>query len=120
MRAVRGDGGRPLGRRRFGTYKDTEDVPLQVPERDSGGQREALQRAMTEGAGVLRTAESLEATRKELEALGEPADEENRNLLTVASALLAAAEERTETRGAHARSDHPQTDPALQIRLVLT
>jgi L-aspartate oxidase len=74
---------------------------------------------MTEGAGVLRSAGSLEATRKELEALGEPADEENRNLLTVAAALLAAAEERTETRGAHARTDHPQTDPAFQIRLVI-
>ncbi|HET7653637.1 MAG TPA: hypothetical protein VFK42_11415, partial [Acidimicrobiales bacterium] len=59
-----------------------------------------------------------EATRKELEALGEPADDENRNLLTVAHALLAAADARTETRGAHARTDHPQTDPRLQLRLV--
>jgi L-aspartate oxidase len=100
-----------------------DPVRILRPERwgDGGAtQRDGLQRAMTEGAGVLRSAGSLEATRKELEALGDPAGEENRNLLTVAHALLAAAEERTETRGAHARSDHPQTDPALQIRLVLT
>jgi L-aspartate oxidase len=107
----------------FGRRFRTHPVGILRPERwgDGGAtQRDGLQRAMTEGAGVLRSAGSLEATRKELEALGDPADEENRNLLTVAHALLAAAEERTETRGAHARSDHPQTDPALQIRLVLT
>ncbi|HET7652659.1 MAG TPA: L-aspartate oxidase [Acidimicrobiales bacterium] len=114
MRAVHGDGGRPL---RFASSSAPIAVSLLLAKR-SGEQRERLQRAMTEGAGVLRSAGSLEATRKELEALGEPADEENRNLLTVAAALLAAADERTETRGAHARTDHPQTDPALQIRLV--
>jgi L-aspartate oxidase len=115
MRAVHGDGGRPL---RFASSSAAISVSLLLAKR-SGEQRERLQRAMTEGAGVLRSAGSLEATRKELEALGEPADEENRNLLTVAAALLAAADERTETRGAHARTDHPQTDPAFQIRLVI-
>jgi L-aspartate oxidase len=115
MRAVHGDGGRPLDPHRLGTASGTLSAPLPVRQ----AQRDALQRAMTEGAGVLRSAESLEATHKELEALGDPADHENRNLLTVASALLAAAEARGETRGAHARTDHPQTDPALQIRLVI-
>lgn len=75
---------------------------------------------MTDGAGVLRSAESLAATGKALEALGPPADAENRNLLTVARALLLAADARTETRGSHARRDHAGTDPALRLRLVLT
>jgi L-aspartate oxidase len=107
----------------FGRRIAPETVRILRPEAPGNGaapQREALQRAMTDGAGVLRSAESLEATCKELESLGAPADEENRNLLTVAHALLAAAGARTETRGAHARTDHPQTDPAFQIRLVLT
>jgi L-aspartate oxidase len=119
MRAVDGAGGRRLPcPTRSGTWSDTRTVSLQVPEAE--GQRDALQRAMTDGAGVLRSAESLAATATQLDELGPPADEENRNLLAVARALLAAAEARTETRGSHARTDHPQTDPALALRLVLT
>jgi L-aspartate oxidase len=116
MRAVHGDGGRPL---RFDSSSGPTSAPLLLSKRAGGAQREALQQAMTEGAGVLRGAESLAATAQRLDALGAPADVENRNLLTVARALLTAADARTETRGAHARTDHPQTDPALQIRLVL-
>ena len=112
MRAVHGDGGSPLPR----DWVIGRTEPGQSPNLE---QKDALQRAMTEGAGVLRSAASIDATRAALDELGPPADEENRNLLTVARALLAAAEARTETRGAHARTDHPQTDPALQIRLVL-
>ncbi|MEV8509550.1 L-aspartate oxidase [Actinoplanes sp. NPDC051475] len=75
--------------------------------------RSELQRAMTRGAGVLRSADSLTATAKELTRLGEQRDTprnsawEATNLLTVATALVASAYERRETRGCHWREDHP-------------
>jgi L-aspartate oxidase len=68
---------------------------------------------MTRGAGVLRSADSLEATAKELTRLGEQratprnAAWEATNLLTVASALVASARSRRETRGCHWREDFP-------------
>jgi aspartate oxidase len=73
---------------------------------------------MTRGAGVLRSAHSLEQTAKELSTI--PAyDPEVRNLLTVAGALLAAAAEREESRGNHNRSDFPETNAAYRVRMVL-
>ena len=92
-------------------------------ELDTAKQRERLQRAMTEGAGVLRSAESLDrATAVVEEAAGgppeNPAQGELANLAAVARALLASAAARTETRGAHARLEHPGTDPSWRCRLV--
>ena len=75
--------------------------------------RPELQRAMTRGAGVLRSADSLATTAKELTQLGggrsapDNASWESTNLLTVASALVASAATRLETRGCHWREDHP-------------
>ena len=68
---------------------------------------------MTRGAGVLRSADSLDGTVKELARLGEQratphyAAWEAMNLLTVASALVASAYSRRETRGCHWREDYP-------------
>ncbi|GLY97041.1 L-aspartate oxidase [Actinoplanes sp. NBRC 103695] len=75
--------------------------------------RPDLQRAMTRGAGVLRSADSLAATAKELGRLGgerarpNNAAWESTNLLTVASTLVASAATRLETRGCHWREDYP-------------
>ena len=75
--------------------------------------RAELQRAMTRGAGVLRWADSLAGTAKELRRLGEQratphnAAWEATNLLTVAAVLVASATARLETRGCHWREDHP-------------
>ena len=87
--------------------------------------RDTLQRAMTRGAGVVRSAESLAEARTVVEdtaaALGSPASVaagELTNLLHVADALLASADLRTESRGAHARREYPETDPAWRRRLV--
>ncbi|MEV4917869.1 L-aspartate oxidase [Streptomyces tirandamycinicus] len=101
-------------------------VPLLVPEA-----RHEIQRIMTNGAGVLRSAASLEQAADALEALhlsarhecgatdvaakaAEPGVEswEATNLLLVARVLVAAARERTETRGCHWREDHPGRDDA--------
>ncbi|MFJ8581910.1 L-aspartate oxidase [Micromonospora sp. NPDC093277] len=76
----------------------------------------ALQRAMTRGAGVLRSADTLAATAVTLTELGQgrgvprTADWEATNLITVASTLVAAAYRRRETRGCHWREDFPTAD----------
>jgi L-aspartate oxidase len=86
--------------------------------------RADLQRAMTRGAGVLRSAESLRGTAAELAALGasraasNTATWEATNLITVASALVAAAAAREETRGCHWREDFPEASPRWQGHLV--
>lgn len=76
-----------------------------------------LQRAMTVGAGVIRSATGLsEAAAAIGKLIEQPYDEpgtpgwEATNLVTVASALLAAATAREESRGAHWREDHPDRD----------
>jgi L-aspartate oxidase len=76
--------------------------------------RPRLQEAMTRGAGVLRSDESLSRTATELADLGlaratpTVATWEATNLLTVASALVAGALRRKETRGCHWRVDFPE------------
>jgi L-aspartate oxidase len=88
------------------------------------GIRGDLQRSMTRGAGVLRSAESLGETAAELVALGadraasNTASWEATNLLTVASALVAAAATREETRGCHWREDFPEARSAWLGHLV--
>ena len=89
--------------------------------------RARLQHAMTAGAGVVRSAASLEATRavvaevrEGLGTVGSSADAELHDLVDVAEALLVAAMVREESRGAHTREDHPERDPAFLLRLVLS
>ena len=80
--------------------------------------RTDLQRAMTEGAGVLRSAESLDRTASFLATV--PTDDpEVRNLVTVGAALLTAALAREESRGSHTRTDFPDTRDELRTRMVL-
>ena len=89
--------------------------------------RPELGRAMTEGAGVLRSADSLDATAKTLESLAgrtaatpSPAAWEATDLHAVATALVAAAVRREETRGAHWREDFPVASEAWHGHLVTT
>jgi L-aspartate oxidase len=78
-----------------------------------------IARTMTEGAGVLRSAASLDSTAKALAVIEEraghdepgPAAWEAANLLTVATALVQAAAMRDETRGGHWREDFPDARP---------
>ncbi|MEU4608791.1 L-aspartate oxidase [Kribbella sp. NPDC023972] len=76
-----------------------------------------LQRVMTVGAGVIRSATGLSEAGATLGKLieqpaGEPGTPgwEATNLVTVASALIAAATAREESRGSHWREDHPDRD----------
>jgi L-aspartate oxidase len=79
--------------------------------------RPELQRAMTEGAGVLRDAGSLTTTAKLVADLTERTTEiagpdtwETTNLVTISAALVDAADRREETRGCHWREDYPERD----------
>ncbi|MFE3996749.1 L-aspartate oxidase [Streptomyces goshikiensis] len=110
--------------------------PLQPAEA-----RYEVQRIMTEGAGVLRSAASLRTAAEALEGLyataltelesqgktAVPGTEtwEATNLLCVARVLVAAAQRRAETRGCHWREDHPDRDDTdwrrhLVVRLSAT
>jgi L-aspartate oxidase len=90
--------------------------------------RAELQRAMTAGAGVLRSAASLAATASTLAAIaGELSSSDDgratweaRNLVDVSRAVLASADERHESRGAHTRTDFEAADERYRVRLVLT
>jgi L-aspartate oxidase len=107
--------------RRIAGHLATDLPPQAEPEQStvegtvpSAEIRLPLQRAMSGGAGVLRSAASLAATGRALAGLAEPAQRpytsswEAANLLTVATALIAAAAVREETRGCHWREDFPQ------------
>ena len=81
-----------------------------------------LQGAMTRLAGVLRSADSL-AEAATIAQRGHGGDDvkghELRNLSTVAQAVIASARAREESRGAHTRTDHPETRDALRLRFVV-
>jgi L-aspartate oxidase len=88
--------------------------------------RDTVQRAMTRGAGVVRSAESLAGARAVVEetasvlggASASVGAGELSNLLRLADALLASALARTESRGAHARREYPDAVPSWRRRLV--
>ncbi|MFF2729320.1 L-aspartate oxidase [Streptomyces sp. NPDC058008] len=105
-------------------------VPLLTAESRTG-----IQRVMSRGAGVIRSADGLARAADELEALrgaAAAAEEdgpkdavpgveawEATNLLLVAQVLVAAAREREETRGCHWREDRPERDDAWRRHLVV-
>ena len=98
---------------------DVAGTPAPGGEPDVAKLRDSLQRTMTGGAGVVRSAQSLDAAAADVAdlvtALGSRttsvAAGELGNLLQMADALLVSARSRTESRGAHSRSDFPETDP---------
>ncbi|MGW6402732.1 L-aspartate oxidase [Streptomyces sp. NPDC055134] len=111
-------------------HPETPTHPLMPPEA-----RFAIQRVMTQGAGVLRSADSLADAaaglgRIHAEAAGALAENgktaepgvdtwEATNLLCVARVLVAAARRREETRGCHWREDHADRDDAQWRRHIV-
>jgi L-aspartate oxidase len=88
--------------------------------------RDQLQRAMTTGAGVLRSADSLAETDAIVVGLAAAVPDrltadwcELDNLRWCARALLGAAKAREESRGAHGRVDFPATSGAFSRRFLL-
>lgn len=127
MRAVLGGaaGERFVGGRRLEIDRAPE------PEDLDGGTdpdllRDRLQTAMSSDAGPMRDAHSLrraaEVADDVLRATGSTLDvahAEVRNLAEIARVLTAAAAARAESRGTHARVDHPDRDPLQSHRLVV-
>ena len=126
------EGPRPTGAMR--AVLDGDDVvpgviggrSIELPTGTADGEpvtRAEVQSAMTEHAGVLRSAESLDEALAVVSRPSAGDDEvataEVANLTVIGRAVCAAAQVRTETRGAHSRVEHPEKDPALAIRLVI-
>jgi L-aspartate oxidase len=111
-----------------------EPVPSEVkaPPATVAEARAALQRALSLDAGVLRTATSLDRAAAAVAEAGAvtaaladgptaltPAACELANLVEVGRAVCTAAAARTESRGAHTRSDFPDTAPDQRLRFVI-
>ncbi|MEU2751188.1 L-aspartate oxidase [Streptomyces collinus] len=112
------------------THPEIPEHPLQTPEA-----RFTIQRIMTAGAGVLRSAGSLTKAADQLQRLHTDAREalaengktaeagvdtwEATNLLCVARVLVAAALLREETRGCHWREDRPERDDSAWRRHIV-
>ncbi|WP_402468252.1 L-aspartate oxidase [Isoptericola aurantiacus] len=95
--------------------------------------RSRVQRVTSDGAGPLRSAESLaradaalERVRTEAHRAGavvadpQVAEWETTNVHQVARALVRAAAVRTESRGGHFRVDFPERDPAWERRVTVS
>ncbi|PAK24109.1 L-aspartate oxidase [Streptomyces sp. alain-838] len=111
-------------------HREQPEHPLLPPE-----SRLTIQRIMTEGAGVLRSAESLTRAADRLHHLHAEAREalhehgktsepgvdtwEATNLLCVARVLVAAAARREETRGCHWREDRADRDDTTWRRHIV-
>ena len=105
-------GGRPLA---VGIGIDADAEPID---------RDELQRGMSIDSGVLRSAESLDRAaalvRRPAADGSTPVEAlEVANLLTVGQGLVAAATAREETRGAHARAEHPGRRDELAVRFLV-
>jgi len=89
----------------------------------AGDQRTSIQRAMTLGAGAVRSADLLAQGAKTLEVIADsaqgptadPDSWETSNLLHVGQLLTAVAALREETRGGHIRSDFADRDDAAWL-----
>lgn len=89
-------------------------------------QRAAVQETMTDGVGVLRTADSMQQAQTELVQVADQLSDdvctgswETTNVVTVAQVLAEAALQREETRGSHWREDFPATDDEdWRVRIV--
>lgn len=89
-------------------------------EYDYNNLKSKLKDIMWENVGIIRTEESLLKASSEIKALQDnfkrrrkcmsQGEYEYRNMLTIASIITQSALERKESRGAHCRSDYPQTD----------
>jgi L-aspartate oxidase len=103
----------------------TNTEPLSLPLRaapvsclDPVKARDRLQRAMTAGAGVIRSAASLRTADGAVAGLDPGDDLELGNLIDVGRVVVAAALARQESRGAHTRADFASTDAVFERRLV--
>jgi L-aspartate oxidase len=101
--------------------------PLREPL-DVADIRNALRAVMWRNVGINRTAQGLDEAAEQVDrwcryvlatGFDDPAGWTLQNMLTVARLMIAAASAREESRGVHARSDFPATDPAWAHHIAL-
>lgn len=103
---------------------DTADESLDLTDI-----RNSLKSLMWRNVGISRSDELLAAARQQLDFwsnyvnrrdLTEPEGWELQNMMLIGRVMATAAQSRCESRGVHARSDYPDTDPqaAEHIRLM--
>ena len=111
------DGPEPTGVLRGVVVSEPTHEPIPVHLGAGPSIREELQRVMTRGAGVVRSAESLDHAAARLATMA-ATDVESANLLTVSIALVRAATVRRESRGTHTRADFPESSDDFLGHLV--
>ena len=82
-----------------------------------------VRQLMWDNAGLVRSAHGLRGALDGIAAIESrlpPGAEQLRNLVTVARLITRAALTRTESRGAHFRTDHPEVEAKWRRRLVLS
>jgi L-aspartate oxidase len=102
-------------------------IAPEPPEPIDPRQRETIEARMSNDVGVVRDADGLALAAKSLRAVSEGslvpvapsvAAYEVANLAVVASAIVAGATVRLESRGSHTRADYPATEAAQRGRYV--
>jgi len=117
-----------------GTLEPLSALSLQGPAKgpapirlNLGDVRAALKSLMWRSTGVVRNAPGLSRAADMIafwchyvmnREFDSPIGWELQNMLTVAHAIVASAQERKETRGTHQRDDFPETSPEWQRHIV--
>ena len=114
--------------RRWPALDDAQGVLLELETdtlhaSDPLPSRSALQQLMWQSAGIVRDAAGLQTAQSLLSSWRfEPEtlyDRETANLLLLARAVVSAAYQRRESRGAHARTDFPATEEAQRHHIAV-
>jgi L-aspartate oxidase len=102
------------------TYRAGPDRPLDAARRARLVAR--LRQTMSEHVGVVRHGAGLERALVAVREIGEEAGDDRTvvNMALAAEVIAGSALLRTESRGAHYRSDFPHPEPALQHRSAVT
>ncbi len=102
---------------------NTEALPLLPQKRDREAGKEALRHIMMDRVGVIREKRAMTAAVRDITELAQNAEKDDSRLADmalVARMIALSALQRTESRGAHCRSDYPQTVEAWQKRSFMT
>jgi len=102
-------------------WSGASDMDAPVPAETDDAALRSLRATMQRDVGVVRDARGLTRALGEIETLAAGRHgPQMQNALAAAKLVAAAALLRRESRGAHVRSDFPQTDPRQAVRRFLT